>query len=287
MAACSVQSWGIPRLVHRPNVSTLGTSLCIGRVQARSPLLLVLLISRLMFGSYQAAPEAPPLETVGWWEARADRALVALRRSLLKPLGMLNTQSLSVAAVPVPVAAPPMASPDLPGILRPSRSTVVPHLRVPVAAVVGMALAAVMPVAPAVAAVGTAQARAVPLLRVKAIPAAPVAAHQAAVVEAAARAQSAAMVVLAPPEPVAMVVLVELTITQTGQQAVTVSGFGLAAAAAAGRLTVLAVTAVLAVVPLAQPRVVGPVRVLPLIPAAAAVQGDTTLASVEPVVLAA
>jgi hypothetical protein len=124
-------------------------------------------------------------------------------------------------------------------------------------------------------------------LRVKAIPAAPVAAHQAAVVEAAARAQSAAMVVLAPPEPVAMVVLVELTITQTGQQAVTVSGFGLAAAAAAGRLTVLAVTAVLAVVPLAQPRVVGPVRVLPLIPAAAAVQGDTTLASVEPVVLAA
>ena len=48
----------------------------------------------------------------------------------------------------------------------------------------------------------------------------------------------------------------------------------------------LAVTAVLAVVPLAE-RPVGPVRVLPLIPAAAAVQGDTTLASVEPVVLAA
>ena len=96
---------------------------------------------------------------------------------------------------------------------------------------VTMLLAPVWPVALAVAAVGTAQTRAVAVLRVKAMLAAPAAAHQAAVVEAAARAQSVVMVVLAPAEPVAMVVLVELTITQTGQQAVSVSGFGLAAAA--------------------------------------------------------
>ena len=150
-----------------------------------------------------------------------------------------------------------------------------------------MALAPVRPVAPVAAAVGTPLRLAVPVCRVKAMLAAPAAAVRAAVVEAAARAQAVAMAVLAPAEPVAMVVLVELTITQTGQQAVTASGSGLAAVAVAARIPVLAVAAVLAVVPLVRPRAAGLVRVLPLIPAAAAVQGDTTLAAVEPVALAA
>ena len=90
--------WRMRQLVHRLNVSTLVTSLSIGRVQARSLLLLVLLISRLTFGSCQAVQAVLAL-VQAQGQGRVAAVLVALRRSPLKPLGMLNTQSPSVLVV--------------------------------------------------------------------------------------------------------------------------------------------------------------------------------------------
>lgn len=86
------------QLVHRLNVSTLVTSLCIGRVQARSPLREGRAIRRLTFGSCQQAVVVVVLNTLGL-QHRVVAVLVALRRSPLKLLGMLNTQSPSVLVV--------------------------------------------------------------------------------------------------------------------------------------------------------------------------------------------
>ena len=90
--------WSTRQLVHRLNASTLVTSLCIGRVQARSPLRQGRAIRRLTFGSCQAVQAVLAL-VQAQGQDRVVAVLVALRRSPLKPLGMLNTQSPSVLVV--------------------------------------------------------------------------------------------------------------------------------------------------------------------------------------------